>query len=109
MKSVSMEETLNWFWRLRGEEGGSVVSVTTEFAWLPPSIAWSFCSLYRDVDPTYHKFSDAHLGLEGKQFAASIRVEVFCVGDRRSADDLGGMAPERQYLRSGLRKQKSCL
>ena len=44
-----------------------VTPVVTEFAWLPPAIAQSFCStaLYRDDARTYHKFGKPHLGLEG--------------------------------------------
>ena len=68
-----------------------VAPVTTEFAWLPPDIAWSFCStaLYRDDSRGYLKFTEPHMGLDGKRFGAGILVEdIFYLGDTRSADDL---------------------
>ena len=39
----------------------------TEFAWLPPAIAESFCgkALYRDNDRVYFPFNQPHLGLGG--------------------------------------------
>ena len=51
-----------------------VASVTTEFAWLPPNIAWSFCStaLYRNETRLCYKFAESHLSLDGKNFEASI-------------------------------------
>ena len=86
--------------------------VVTEFAWLPPAIAQSFCSsaLYRDDDRTYHKFGKPHLGLEGKCFEAYMLIEdIFYLGDTRSADDLAvftGMSPERLCLGCGLRVEE---
>ena len=43
-----------------------VTPIVTEFAWLPPAIAESFCStaLYRDEARTYHAFNTPHLGWE---------------------------------------------
>ncbi len=89
-----------------------VAAVTTEFAWLAPDIARSFCSaaLYRDETRIYHKFGDPQLGLGGKNFEAGIRVEdIFYLGDTRSADDLAvftRMAPERLCLGCGLRVEE---
>ena len=68
-----------------------VTPIVTEFAWLPPAIAESFCrtALYRETARTYHAFDIPHLGLETKRFDAYMRVEdIFYLGDTRSADDL---------------------
>ena len=56
-----------------------VTPTVTEFAWLPPNIAESFCrnALYRETARTYHAFDTPH------------RVEdILYLGDTRSADDL---------------------
>ena len=89
-----------------------VSPIVTEFAWLPPAIAESFCStaLYRDDARTYHAFNILHLGLETKRFDAPMLIEdIFYLGDTRSADDLAvftGMAPERLCLGCGLRVEE---
>ncbi len=89
-----------------------VTPVVTEFAWLPPAIAESFCStaLYRDEARTYHAFNTPHLGLETKRFEARMLIEdIFYLGDTRSADDLAvftGMSPERLCLGCGLRVEE---
>ena len=46
-----------------------VVPSETEFAWLPPDIAWAFCSdaLRRRSDCQYLAFHEAHTGLHGRQ------------------------------------------
>ena len=81
----------------------------TEFAWLPPAIAESFCgkALYRDNDRVYFPFNQPHLGLGTKDFDGPMVIEdIFYLGDTRSADDLAvftGMPPERLYLGCGLR------
>ena len=81
----------------------------TEFAWLPPNIAESFCknALYRDADRTYCTFDTPHLGLDTENFVADVFVEnILYLGDTRSADDLSvftKMAPERLCLGCGLR------
>ena len=81
----------------------------TEFAWLPPNIAESFCknALYRDAARTYCAFDTPHLGLDTKNFVADVFVEnILYLGDTRSADDLSvftKMAPERLCLGCGLR------
>ena len=50
----------------------------TEFAWLPPKIAESFCknALYRVTERTYHAFDTPHLGLDTENFVADVFVEV---------------------------------
>ena len=81
----------------------------TEFAWLPPNIAESFCknALYRDAARTYCAFDTPHLGLDTENFVADVFVEnILYLGDTRSADDLSvftKMAPERLCLGCGLR------
>ena len=82
-----------------------VTPSVTEFAWLPPNIAESFCknALYR----TYCAFDTPHLGLDTENFVADVFVEnILYLGDTRSADDLSvftKMAPERLCLGCGLR------
>ena len=86
-----------------------VTPTVTEFAWLPPNIAKSFCrnALYRETVRTYHAFDIPHLGLDTSRFVADVRVEdILFLGDTRSADDLAvftKMAPERLCLGCGLR------
>ena len=81
----------------------------TEFAWLPPAIAESFCgkALYRDNARVYLPFDQPHLGLGTKGFDGPMLIEdIFYLGDTRSADDLAvftGMPPERLCLGCGLR------
>ena len=85
-----------------------VTPTVTEFAWLPPNIAESFCknALYRVTERTYHAFDTPHLGLDTKNFVADVFVEdILYLGDTRSADDLAvftKMAPERLCLGCGL-------
>ena len=86
-----------------------VTPTVTEFAWLPPKIAESFCknALYRVTERTYHAFDTPHLGLDTENFVADVFVEdILYLGDTRSADDLAvftKMAPERLCLGCGLR------
>ena len=86
-----------------------VTPTVTEFAWLPPKIAESFCknALYRVTERTYHAFDTPHLGLDTENFVADVFVEdIMYLGDTRSADDLAvftKMAPERLCLGCGLR------
>ena len=86
-----------------------VVSSETEFAWLPPDIAWAFCSdaLRRRSDCQYLAFHEAHMGLHGRAFQANIFiVDMVFLGDTRSAEELAvftNMAPERLCLGCGLR------
>ena len=78
-----------------------VTPSVTEFAWLPPNIAESFCknALYRVTERTYCAFDTPHLGLDTENFVADVFVEnILYLGDTRSADDLAvftKMAPER--------------
>ena len=86
-----------------------VVPSETEFAWLPPEIAWAFCSdaLCRRRDCQYLAFNEAHMGLQGRSFQANIFLVDMCfLGDTRSAEELAvftNMAPERLCLGCGLR------
>ena len=92
----------NKFWK-------RVVPSETEFAWLPPDIAWAFCSdaLRRRRDCQYLAFHQAHMGLHGRAFQANIFiVDMVFLGDTRSAEELAvftNMAPERLCLGCGLR------
>ena len=82
-----------------------VTPTVTEFAWLPPNIAESFCrnALYRETARTYHAFDIPHFGLDTSRFVADMRVEdILYLGDTRSAV-FTGMAPERLCLGCGLR------
>ena len=68
-----------------------VTPSVTEFAWLPPNIAESFCknALYRVTERTYCAFDTPHLGLDTENFVADVFVEnILYLGDTRSADDL---------------------
>ena len=98
----------------RGKRGENrlwkrVTPTVTEFAWLPPNLAESFCknALYREDVRTYCAFDTPHLGLDTKNFVADVFVEnILYLGDTRSADDLSvftKMAPERLCLGCGLR------
>ena len=86
-----------------------VTPTVTEFAWLPPAIAESFCgkALHRDNARVYLPFDRPHLGLGTKGFDGPMLIEdIFYLGDTRSADDLAvftGMPPERLCLGCGLR------
>ena len=90
-----------------------VVPSETEFAWLPPDIAWAFCSdaLRRRGDCQYLAFHEAHMGLQGRAFQANIFiVDMVFLGDTRSAEELAvftNMAPERLCLGCGLRAERS--
>ena len=78
-----------------------VTPTVTEFAWLPPNIAESFCrnALYRETARTYHAFDIPHLGLDTPQFVADMRVEdILFLGDTRSADDLAVFSQCLCYL-----------
>ena len=89
-----------------------VVPSETEFAWLPPEIAWAFCSdaLRRRRDCQYLAFHEAHMGLQGRSFQANISiVDMVFLGDTRSAEELAvftNMAPERLCLGCGLRVEE---
>ena len=89
-----------------------VVPSETEFAWLPPDIAWAFCSdaLRRRGDCQYLAFHEAHMGLQGRAFQANIFiVDMVFLGDTRSAEELAvftNMAPERLCLGCGLRAEE---
>ena len=77
-----------------------VVPSETEFAWLPPDIAWAFGSdaLRRRGDCQYLAFHEAHMGLQGRAFQANIFiVDMVFLGD------FTNMAPERLCLGCGLR------
>ena len=60
------------------------LSNVTEFAWLPPNIAESFCknALYRDAARTYCAFDTSHLELDTENFVADVFVEniLYCRG-----------------------------
>lgn len=57
-----------------------VVPSVTEFAWLPPNIAWAFCgdALRRRRDCLYLPFNEPHMGLEGRAFQATFTLKTFC-------------------------------
>ena len=99
------KQTENKLWK-------RVVPSVTEFAWLPPSIAWAFCgdALRRRQDCLYFSFNEPHMGLEGRAFQANILIEdMVFLGDARSAEELAvytNMAPERLCLGCGLRVEE---
>ena len=90
-----------------------VIPSETEFAWLPPDIAWAFCSdaLRRRSDCQYLAFHEAHMGLHGRAFQANIFiVDMVFLGDTRSAEELAvftNMAPERLCLGAGSEWMRS--
>ena len=90
-----------------------VVPSVTEFAWLPPNIAWAFCgdALRRRRDCLYLPFNEPHMGLEGRAFQAHIHIEdILFLRDTRSAEELAvytNMAPERLCLGCGLRVEEN--
>eukprot|EP00434_Breviolum_minutum_P024134 symbB.v1.2.021305.t1/scaffold1793.1/size101111/2 len=79
-----------------------VVPSETEFAWLPPDIAWAFCSdaLRRRGDCRYLAFHEAHMGLQGRAFQANIFiVDMVFLGDTRSAEELAEEGALLQAIR----------
>ena len=101
------QKTENKLWK-------RVIPSVTEFAWLPPSIAWAFCAdaLRRRQGCQYFSFNEPHMGLEGRSFQASVLIEdMVFLGDTRqgSAEELAvytNMAPERLCLGCGLRVEE---
>ena len=89
-----------------------VVPSETEFAWLPPNIAWAFCSdvLRRRGDCRYLAFHEVLMRLQGHASEANIFiVEMVFLGDTRSAEELAvftNMAPERLCLGCWLRAEE---
>ena len=95
----------------RGKRGENrlwkrVTPSVTEFAWLPPNLAESFCknALYREEVRTYCAFDTPHLGLDTENFVADVFVEnILFLGDTRSAGDLSvftKMAPLGMWIES---------
>ena len=111
---IAQESVANRGKRTENKLWKRVVPSETEFAWLPPNIAWAFCSdaLRRRQDCRYLSFNEAHMGLEGRAFQANIFIEdLVFVGDTRSAEELAvftNMAPERLCLGCGLRVEETC-
>ena len=109
---IAQESIANRGKRTENKLWKRVVPSETEFAWLPPNIAWAFCSdaLRRRQDCLYFSFNEAHMGLEGRAFQANILIEdMVFLGDTRSAEELAvftNMAPERLCLGCGLRVEE---
>ena len=87
-----------------------VTPTVTEFAWLPPNIAESFCrnALYTGrLHVRIMPLTSLTWAWITPRFVTDMRVEdILFLGDTRSADDLAvftGMAPERLCLGCGLR------
>ena len=82
-----------------------VVPSETEFAWLPPDIAWTFCgdALRLPISGfSRGTHGTAWMRLPGELF----KVDMVFLGDTRSAEELAvftNMAPERLYEGCGLR------
>ena len=110
---IAQESVANRGKRTENKLWKRVVPSETEFAWLPPNIAWAFCSdaLRRRQDCRYLSFNEAHMGLEGRAFQANIFIEdLVFLGDTRSAEELSvftNMAPERLCLGCGLRVEET--
>ena len=110
---IAQESITNRGKRTENKLWKRVVPSETEFAWLPPNIAWAFCSdaLRRRQDCRYLSFNEAHMGLEGRAFQANIFIEdIVFLGDTRSAEELAvftNMAPERLCLGCGLRVEET--
>ena len=77
-----------------------VTPIVTEFAWLPPDIAESFCrtALYRETARTYHAFNIPHLGLERGGRTSNI-------SDLSAADDQVASTPELLLKTAAWRNQ----
>ena len=109
---IAQESVANRGKRTENKLWKRVVPSETEFAWLPPNIAWAFCSdaLRRRRDCRYLAFNEAHMGLQGRAFQANIFiVDMVFLGDTRSAEELAvftNMAPERLCLGCGLRVEE---
>ena len=58
---------------------GNELSSETEFTWLPPDIAWAFCSdaLRRRSDCQYLAFYEAHMGLHGTPFRRTSSLQIW--------------------------------
>ena len=110
---IAQESVANRGKRTENKLWKRVVPSETEFAWLPPDIAWAFCSdaLRRRRDCQYLSFNEAHMGLEGRAFQANIFIDdMVFLGDTRSAEELAvftNMAPERLCLGCGLRVEET--
>ena len=88
---IAQESVTNRGKRTENKLWKRVVPSETEFAWLPPNIAWAFCSdaLRRRQDCRYLSFNEAHMGLEGRAFQANTFIEdIVFLGDTRSAEEL---------------------
>ena len=110
---IAQESVANRGKRTENRLWKRVVPSETEFAWLPPNIAWAFCSdaLRRRRECQYLSFNEAHMGLQGRAFQANIFIEdMVFLGDTRSAEELAvftNMAPERLCLGCGLRVEEN--
>ena len=64
---IAQESVANRGKRTENRLWKRVVPSETEFAWLPPNIAWAFCSdaLRRRRECQYFAFNEAHMGLQG--------------------------------------------
>ena len=83
---IAQESVANRGKRTENKLWKRVVPSETEFAWLPPNIAWAFCSdaLRRRQDCRYLAFNEAHMGLEGRAFQANILIDdMVFLGDTR--------------------------
>ena len=90
-----------------------VTPTVTEFAWLPPNIAESFCrnALYTGrLRVRIMPLTSLTWAWITPRFVTDMRVEdILFLGDTRRADDLAvftGMAPERLCLGCGLRVEE---
>ena len=110
---IAQESVANRGKRTENRLWKRVVPSETEFAWLPPNIAWAFCSdaLRRRRECQYFSFNEAHMGLQGRAFQANIFIEdMVFLSDTRSAEELAvftNMAPERLCLGCGLRVEEN--
>ena len=110
---IAQESVANRGKRTENKLCKRVVPSETEFAWLPPNIAWAFRSdaLRRRRDCRYLAFNEAHMGLQGRAFQANILIaDMVFLGDTRSAEELAvftNMAPERLCLGCGLRVEEN--
>ena len=110
---IAQESVANRGKRTENRLWKRVVPSETEFAWLPPNIAWAFCSdaLRRRRECQYFAFNEAHMGLQGRAFQANIFIEdMVFLGDTRSAEELAvftNMAPEWLCLGCGLRVEEN--
>ena len=87
---IAQESITNRGKRTENKLWKRVVPSETEFVWLPPNIAWAFCSdaLCRRQDCRHLSFNEAHMGLEDVRSKRTYSLRIWCSLVTRSAEEL---------------------